>query len=375
MPRVWIGIVEIYDTGSMPFVGDFDQYLKAAGAYSEATPFSAMRENLRAYFDTTVEEGFLVKLKAGIDIPNYPQFRDMSKMFFEVLTGIGMTAKGYSQIDSIGVKAGSSEIPEVATLRRNAKRIADIGGSSMRLKVSVTGPYTLASMLSEKYVETFTSLADALSTIVDANIFREKYGEVKLLFIDEPLFGLVDDPLLDFGQKGRESILHAWGQILSAAKSKGVQTGIHLHSTNDGLFWDVKALDVVESHVADLFYESIETRKNLQRTDKFAKASIAITDFDHLIRSRIAEEGKNMRKSATNDEMGEIWNGILRKSVDPLQFLEETDLMKKRLGKITHILGSERVLYAGPECGLKSFPGIASATELLRRVAAAVHST
>jgi 5-methyltetrahydropteroyltriglutamate--homocysteine methyltransferase len=343
---VRIDIVETCDTGSLPFVGDFDHYLKVASAYAEATPLSEMTESFRAYFDDKVEKGFLVKRKAGIDIPNYPQFRDMSEMFFEVLTGISKTAKGYSQTDSIGVQVGLSEIPEVATLRINAKRIADISGSLVRLKVSVTGPYTLASMLSEKYSETFTSLAGALSTIVDANIFKGKYGEVELLFIEEPLFGLVDDPLLDFGQKGRESLLHAWEQILSAAKSKGVQTGIHLHSTNDGLFWDAKALDIVESHVVDPFYESIETKKNLQRTDKFAKASIAVTDFDHLIRNRIVEEGKNTRESSLNERTGDVWNRILKNSVDPLQFLEDTDLMKKRLRTITRILGSERVPYA-----------------------------
>jgi 5-methyltetrahydropteroyltriglutamate--homocysteine methyltransferase len=371
---VWIGLVETYDTGSMPFVGDFEQYLKAASAYAKATSFSAVTEDLRGYFDGKVEEGFLAKRRAGIDIPNYPQFRDMSEMFLEVLTGIGKIAKGYAQTDSIRVKAGLSEIPEVAALRRNAKRIAKIDDSPVRLKVSITGPYTLASMLSEKYAETFTNLADVLSTIVDANIFVEKYGEVKLLFIEEPLFGLVDDPLLDFGQKGRESILHAWEHILSAAKSKGVQTGIHLHSTNDGLFWDVKGLDIVESHVVDPFYESVETRKNLQKTDKFAKASIAVTDFDNLIRNRIAEEGKNMRESAVNDRVGDFWNGILENSIDPLRFLEEINLMKKRLETIIRILGSERVPYAGPECGLKGFPNIVSATELLRRVAEAAHS-
>jgi len=374
MRQVRIDKVETYDAGSLPFVEDFDHYMKAASAYTEANPLSEMTESFRAYFDGKVENGFLVKRKAGIDIPNYPQFRDMSEMFFEVLTGISKTAKGYLQTDSIGVQAGLSEIPEVASLRINAKRIADICGSLVRLKVSVTGPYTLASMISEKYSETFTSLASALSTIVDANIFKGKYGEVELLFIEEPLFGLVDDPLLDFGQKGRESLLHAWEQILSAAKSKGVQTGIHLHSTNDELFWDAKALDIVESHVVDPFYESIETKKNLQRTDKFAKASIAVTDFDQLIRNRIVE-GQNTRESSLNEKTGDLWNRILKYSLDPLQFLEDIDLMKKRLKTITRILGSDRVPYAGPECGLKGFPGITSATELLRRVAVAAHST
>ena len=367
--------METYDTGSIPFVGDFEQYLKAASEYAKDASFSTATDDLQRYFDGKVEEGFLAKRRAGIDIPNYPQFRDMSKMFLEVLTGIGETSEGYTQTDSIVVRPGFSEIPEVATIRRNAKKIAkNDGDSPVRLKVSITGPYTLASMLSEKYVETFTNLADALKAIAVANVFVEKYGEVKLLFIEEPLFGLVDDPLLDFGQKGRESLLHAWEKILSAAKSKGVQTGIHLHSTNDGLFWDVKGLDVMETHVADPFYESVETRKNLQKTDKFAKASIAVTDFDHLIRNQIAEEGRSMKESAMNDRVGDVWDRILKNSVGTLRFLEEIDLMKKRLATIVRILGSERVPYAGPECGLKGFPDIASATELLRRVAKAAHS-
>jgi methionine synthase II (cobalamin-independent) len=49
--------------------------------------------------------------------------------------------------------------------------------------------------------------------------------------------------------------------------------------------------------------------------------------------------------------------------------------MKKRLTKILELFGENRVPYAGPECGLRSFPTYESALECLRRVVESVKAT
>ena len=59
---------------------------------------------------------------------------------------------------------------------------------------------------------------------------------------------------------------------------------------------------------------------------------------------------------------------------DSEQFLETVDTMKGRLVKIVERFGAERVLYAGPECGLKGYPTIEIAFECLRRAASVVKS-
>jgi len=48
--------------------------------------------------------------------------------------------------------------------------------------------------------------------------------------------------------------------------------------------------------------------------------------------------------------------------------------MRKRLIDVVERFGPERVIYAGPECGLGSFPTYASAVEYLRRVSEAAKS-
>ena len=47
--------------------------------------------------------------------------------------------------------------------------------------------------------------------------------------------------------------------------------------------------------------------------------------------------------------------------------------MKTRLSRTIERFGLERVLYAGPECGLKTFPRYENAIENLRRVSEAVN--
>ena len=48
--------------------------------------------------------------------------------------------------------------------------------------------------------------------------------------------------------------------------------------------------------------------------------------------------------------------------------------MKNRLKKIIETFGTEKVPYAGPECGLKGFPTYNCAIEYLKRVSEAAKS-
>jgi methionine synthase II (cobalamin-independent) len=108
----------------------------------------------------------------------------------------------------------------------------------------------------------------------------------------------------------------------------------------------------------------------LEATDKFAKASIAVTDFDQLIRNKItADSSLKLSETCMNEKIAETWTYIGKQRVDPNSFIEDTNLMKKRLTKILELLGENRVSYVGPECGLRSFPTYKSALECLSRVA------
>jgi methionine synthase II (cobalamin-independent) len=208
---------------------------------------------------------------------------------------------------------------------------------------------------------------------VENSIFNDKHGRISLVSVDEPVFGLQDDPLIDFGSGGRESLRKAWESIFHKVRSKNAQTVMHLHSTTDELFWDVASLEIIDSHVDDPLHQMEKTKEKLESTDKFLKASIAFSEFDNLIRRRIISNSREkLTEISTNEKIAETWKGIGHGRIDPETFLEDVEVMKGRLLEVVGRFGVERVPYAGPECGLKGFPTYKSAVECLRRVSSAL---
>ena len=163
----------------------------------------------------------------------------------------------------------------------------------------------------------------------------------------------------------------AWETIFHVAASRGVETSMHLHDTSDDIFWDVEHLDVVESHVGDPLYDLEATRRRLEETDKRLRASVSVTLFDNLIDAHLRREGFD---GDVQQRVGEVWTDIRLGRVDPMLFLEDTDLLNRRLTKVVERFGSERIPYVGPECGLSSFPTYETAMECLRRVSEVVRT-
>jgi 5-methyltetrahydropteroyltriglutamate--homocysteine methyltransferase len=341
---------------------------------SGSLPFTS--NEVTEFFEQNVVSVFIDKVEAGIDVPNYPQFRDMMEMFFDMMEGIGKINGGYIETAPLALKNGMGEIPEVSAIQNHSNFISERLGVSFKVRICITGPYTLASRFAYKDKGTFARLGSVLAQILETSVFKNKHGEVQLVSIDEPIFGLVDDPLLDYGSDGRENLLSAWETLTQKVKAKGAESVLHLHTTRDELFWNVKALDIIESHVADSFYQARGTKERLEATDKFTKASIAITDFDQLIRNKMtAESSLKLPETSINEKIAETWAHINKQRVDPTSFIEDTNMMRRRLTKIVELFGEDRVQYAGPECGLRSFPTYESALECLRRVAKTVKAT
>ena len=355
-------MVESCDVGSLPFVGDFKKYLDGASNYGRVVNEST------SFFENKVVSGFIDKAKAGINVPNYPQFRDMTQMFIDMIEGLVKVNGGYMETSTLTVKAGKGLIPEAQAINNRSKDIHEKLGQSFNLRMCITGPYTISSVLAYKDKNTFTRLGNVLAQIIDANIFNSKHGSVKLVSVDDPVFGFVDDPLLDHGSEGRENLLKAWETIMQKIQVKGAQTCLHLHNTSDELFWQAESLNMIESHVNDTFYQTKRTKQQLEATDKFLKASIAVTDFDQLIRNHILNASTQKLSEATiNEKIADAWKNLNANKTNPTIFLEDIDTMKQRLKEIIERFGENRIAYAGPECGLRSFPTYESALECLRR--------
>ena len=351
------------DSGSLPFNGDVSKFLDGAKDFGNQT-----NDNSADYFKKIVIESFLDKIRVGLDLPNYPQFRDMSQMILDMIDGLEKLKEGYIETSVLTLKPNNI-LPEIAVLEKNSKLIEEKAEKSFEVRVCITGPYTLASFFPYKNEETFTRLGLVISQILEKSLFCNRYGKTVLVSIDEPLFGLMDDPLIDFGSDGRENLRKSWETIFCIAKSKNIKTMIHLHSTANPLFWEISNLDIIDSHVNDPLIQMKKTRELLESEDKFLKASLAINDFDILIKKKIVSSSKEkIIESETNQEIANTWSLIQKGKIDPLQFLETSKIMEKRLFEIIGRFGPERIQYSGPECGLKGYPTYETALECLRRI-------
>lgn len=360
-------MIKSCDVGSLPLIDDERIFLEGATSLQ-----LSVNESVR-YFEKKVTEALLDKIETSIDVPHYPQFRDMNQMFLEMIDGVEKTKGGYMETGILSLKAGKSRIPEISAIKKASPEIYKKTGEPFELRICVTGPYTLSSLFVYRDSEIFTRLGGVISQIIENNVFSGKYGGVVLVAVDEPTFGLLDDSLIDYGSEGRENLRKAWESIFQKASSKGVQTCLHLHNTADKLFWEIKSLNVIESHVNDSLYYTKRTRELLESTDKFLKASICITDFDKLIRNRVVADSKQeLNELSVNERIAKAWKDITCGKLDSKIFLEDQKTMKKRLINTIEKFGAERVPYAGPECGLKSFPTYESALECLRRVSKTV---
>jgi len=360
------------DVGSLPFSGDFEMFLTGASLYNSLLPLLTPNDPSVSepceQFEKNVIEGLLGKLKAGIDVPNFPQFRDMNEMFLQLIDGVRKTKSGYELSGRLAIRSGRRVLPELEVVRRNASEIRDAAGRRVELKICITGPYTLSSLLANRTAETFWEFGEALRQIVEASVVAHKNMEVTLVSVDEPVFGLAGDTLLDRGSSGREMLLKAWGAVCHEAKTKGAKTLIHLHNTADDIFWSVRDLDLVQSHVSDPMYESENAKQACERSDKFIEASVAITDYDRLIRQRIVASKKRVSEASMGQLVAEAWGAIKAGKVDPATYLEDSKTMRSRLARILRLFGKRRALFAGPECGMRSFPNLDCALECLRRV-------
>ena len=357
-------MIECCDSGSLPFFGDVEKFLEGATRFRVYSADDSVE-----FFEKKIVEGFIDKLEAGVNVPNYPQFRDMNEMFLIMMEGVERTKGGYLETRSPSVKADRNHIPEVMAIRTNSQKIFEEIGDPFEVRVCITGPYTLSSLFLHRDKGMFSRIGNTLSKIVEDNVFSGKHGKVSMVAVDEPVFGLQDDPLIDFGSEGREDLRKAWESIFYKAKINGAQTLLHLHNTANELFWETKSLDLIDSHVDDPIYQMKKTKDNLDSTDKFLKASISISDFDALIKNRImATSRQKATEVALNEKIAETWTSITNHKTDPETILEKTSIMKKRLNKIVDRFGEERIPLAGPECGLKSFPTYECALECLKRV-------
>lgn len=352
------------DIGSIPDRKDSLLIWNGAKKTNSLLPLLGVSNEEYEVFKEEITTAFIDKLNSGVDVPNYPQFRDMNEMFLMLMNGIKKSEQGLIAVKRIKAKHNAS-IPEIKVLKQESKRIKeDSGHEKIRVKICITGPYTLSSFFQVKTSRLYEELGQSLADILANSIFSNKYAKICHVSIDEPVLGFINDPLLDYGSDGRESLRKAWELIAGTATRRGIETSMHLHNTSENLFWEVLHLNTIASHVDDPLYSSELTKQKLEEMDKKLWASIGITQFDTLIQNTYLLRGFD---GNIPEMIGKVWTEIKKGKINPYIFLEKPSLLKKRLQKISDYFGIDRISFSSPECGLDSFPEYDIAIECLRR--------
>ncbi|MBD3205626.1 hypothetical protein GF319_04670 [Candidatus Bathyarchaeota archaeon] len=351
------------DIGSMPL--RIKREVIESGALKTNSPIPLFNPNDIDYnsFKDEVVKSQIDKLSTGIDVPNYPQFRDMNTMFLQLLTGYEKNSDSYHRIDRI--RFTGEEIPETKIIKQESKIIAEKSRfDKFRIKLCITGPYTLSSLFNGGRSIIIEELGNALSRILKESLFNTKYGKVEHVSLDEPTLGFLNDPMLDYGQDGREILRNSWEEILQTASRFGASTSIHLHNTSEEIFWDVNSLDVIGSHINDYLYQSEKTRERLRTTDKKLWVPLTTTQFDNLIEKYHKRKGV---KEGFPEIIAESWSDINKGEIDPTIFVESQEEMDYNLKKYIHFFGKDNIAFASPECGLRSFPDYTHGITCLER--------
>jgi 5-methyltetrahydropteroyltriglutamate--homocysteine methyltransferase len=278
-----------------------------------------------------------LKASAGVEVPTYPQFRDMIRMFMDPIQDPEMAESPYL------IKKDFAKILELEAV---------MPGQNVR--VCVTGPLEL-------YISAYgaTNYPDILYNIAKsvARFLENAKDERKMVVssLDEPSLGL------------SSSIVFSEDEILTAldiasSPCRGMDCEVHLHSP---LYAEscarVPGISIVGiESAAHPDYLKLIDKNFLEETDTFLRAGIARTD----ILSMTAQ---------LNDQLGiNIWDDQARLEMEILE-MESPQVMKKRLQGAYAKFG-ERLRAVGPDCGLGSWPSQELAVKILENCAAAVES-
>lgn len=278
-------------------------------------------------YEEMVQRAFLMKSKY-VDVPNYPQFRDMVRMFLEPIKDPEL------QDDAYLISEKEATIPEVEFVQK--MRVE-------RLRVCITGVFEL-------YYREFGGVIyeDVLQNFAES-VYRfarnaTRYANVVCLSFDEPSLGVAPDL-----QPSKEQIESAYDFKLN------VDTQVHLH---EPLFYD----RFLETGIGIIGIETARDPKKidaldveaLESAEKRVRIGVARTDIDFIISEFNERHNVNAWKS-------EDLAMLAIEEFEPAEkILERLKIAKKKFADL--------LSYIGPDCGLFAFPSQRSALKLLENV-------
>ena len=295
---------------------------------------------LKSFYGVVIDS-FRKKCATGLDVVNYPQFYDMHK---QVADAIGKSMESGTYV----VDEKDAIIPEVHVINEGAKRLYEEFGRRISLRVCIAGPLELYLRIigTIGYKDVLLMFAETVNRFARKSILDSKYIKTDVVCLDEPSLGFQEV------SASRDAIMDV---LEKAFGFGGVTKQIHLHSSlkvADVL--DVEGLDVLALEFA-ASPKNLDglSKRMLDEADKCVRVGVARTDVDS-IRAELYDKG----------------------IADPTisQLVEDEGVMRRRFAVASEKFG-DRLMFAGPDCGLGGWPSQEAAELLLKRAVNAVKKT
>ncbi len=285
------------------------------------------------------------KIAAGVDVPTYPQFQDMNQQF------LGIINDGSATEEPLIVRREKARIMELEAIEEVGEEYCRENKRKLNVRVCVTGPVELylKQFGGTVYKDVLNAFATSVDRFISNSIENAKNFRIATVSIDEPSIGI--NPQIMFSDI---DIIEALEKTSKTSASQKIDTEIHLHSPlHYKLVCRVPSIGIigVES-AANPSYLDLIDKKDLEEYDKFLRIGVSRTDIFGMA-------------AALNEKYGtNVWKE-LSKLEEIITQMETPEIIAKRLEKAYGIFG-ERIKYAGPDCGLGSWPSQELAFKLLQ---------
>lgn len=292
-----------------------------------------------------IRDAMRQKIEAGVDIPTYPQFQDMNQQFLRIINDESATE------DPLIVRKDKARIIELEAIEEVGAEYYRKNGRKLNVRVCATGPVELYlnQFGATAYKDVLNAFATSIGRFISNSIENARQIRIAAVSIDEPSIGI--NPQIMFNDS---DIIEALEKAARTAASHKIDTEIHLHSPlHYKLVCNVPSISIigVES-AANPSYLDLIDKKDLEESDKYLRIGVARTDIFGMAATLNEKYGINVWKEPA--KLSEITTEM-----------ETPAVIARRLEKAYGIFG-DRIKYAGPDCGLGSWPSQELAFNLLK---------
>jgi len=337
------------DIGSFPLPDGISRNEISSIAEGIASKEISEKDEQYKKFSNVVQDAMLKKVFANVDVPTYPQFRDMIDSFYNLMDQ-------FQSDEPFVIKDEYAVIPELLVLSDDKfkEKLENFGIECINLRVCITGPVDLYLNKIGFQIdgEILANFAKSVGKFVKNAIIDKKFIKTTVIAIDEPSVGLNSNMIAS-----DDDLINGWNIAIDAAKKNNIDTEIHLHSVNKVDTVLKSYIDVIDADVEILKDRYSLQKEDLIKYDKFIRMGIAKSNVFDII-----EDYKRMNNI-------DLWQ---TKNYAQIFEVETQKVISERLDKAYKIYG-EQIKYAGPTCGLGSWPTQETASKLLQYSSNAVH--